>query len=297
VSEDSGAGQLEGILEAARTADGLSRIDYRDRIVAFGEAAVGPMRDWLADSRLSAFAVRVLQGIGQDRAVRRTVIETLQAVDREDLPRGVSDDIDVALRQLGATTGRGRRSSVPLAERIHGLPGVQGRGYWVMRTSRGETPVIWAEATKGRLRQGWGWDDSQNLDVIAEARRLGRELNDEQRLASRARRMRTAEPDGMRVNDLIVAPNLPSWPWLSVFRVSGAYDWDPIDGGQFDRFGHMLPVDLLAEGIDRHGPNVTDALRSMLHPQTRLYRIDNVGGDVERLLSRSGPGFDPGSSG
>jgi hypothetical protein len=46
----------------------------------------------------------------------------------------------------------------------------------------------------------------------------------------------------------------------------------------------VLPVELLAERIDRRSPAVSDALRSMLRPQTRLYRIDNVGGDVERLV-------------
>jgi len=71
---------------------------------------------------------------------------------------------------------------------------------------------------------------------------------------------------------------------ISVFRVAGSYRWDRLDLGIEDGFGHVIPVGLLAEGIDRRSPQVSDALRSMLHPQTRLYRIDNVGGDVERLI-------------
>lgn len=35
-----------------------------------------------------------------------------------------------------------------------------------MRTSPWERPFIWAEARRGRLRQGWGWDETQDLDVI-----------------------------------------------------------------------------------------------------------------------------------
>jgi hypothetical protein len=163
---------------------------------------------------------------------------------------------------------------------------VDGRGYWVMRTSPGERPFIWSEATAGRLRQGWGWDASQDLDVIAEAVRLGRALNDEQQLARRSRRMRTSEPDGMRVGDVIVAPNLPSAGCLSVFRLAGSYRWDPVDPPPvFDRFGHVLPVELLAERVDRRSSMVSDALRSMLRPQTRLYWIGNVGGDVEALVA------------
>lgn len=282
---------LGDVLEAAYRADALTRIDYRDRIVAHGEAAIEPMTDWLADSRLSAFAVRVLERIGADAALRAEVVETLEAVERDGLPRGVPGDIDAALGRLRGPRRGGSRGPVPLAQRIHGLPGVDGRGYWVMRTSRDDADVIWAEATKGRLRQGWGWDDSQNLDVIAEAVRRGRDLNDEQRVARRARRMRTSEPDGMRLNDLILAPNLPTWPWLSVFRVAGSYRWDRLDITRFDKFGHVIEVELLADRIDRHGPRVSDAVRSMLHPQTRLYRIDNVGGDVERMVG--GPGGSP----
>ena len=55
----------------------------------------------------------------------------------------------------------------------------------------------------------------------------------------------------------------------------------------FDRFGHVLPVELLAERIDRRSSMVSDALRSMLRPQTRLYSIGNVGGDVEALAEAS----------
>jgi hypothetical protein len=98
-------------------------------------------------------------------------------------------------------------------------------------------------------------------------------------------KMRTAEPGGMRIGDLILAPNLPEFGFLSVFRLAGSYTWDPVDMGAVDRFGHALPVELLAEGIDRRSPAVSDALRSMLRPQTRLYSITNVGGDVERLAA------------
>ena len=278
--------RLDDLLAAAGAAGPLDRIAFRDPIAAYGEAAVDAMTDWLADPRLAAFAVRVLERIGRDPANRDAVVATLAAVDRAELAPGLAGDIETALRALGAGPrgGGGSRSAGTLAERIRGLPGVEGRGYWVMRTSPWERPFIWAEASAGRLRQGWGWDAGQDLDVIAEAVRLGRELTDEQRVAWRSRRMRSTEPDGMRLGDVVVAPNLPAYGQLCVFRLAGSYRWEPVDMGAFDRFGHVLPVELLAEGIDRRAPLVSDALRSMLRPQTRLYRIDNVGGDVERLV-------------
>ncbi len=280
---------LDQLLERARTADPRDRIELRDPIAAHGEAAIDELTDWLADPRLAAFAVRVLERIGRDADNRAAVVAELKAVDREDLAPGVAGDIDVALQGLGVVSRGGRTAkrpaSVTLARRIHGVPGVPGRRYWVMRTSPGRRELIWAEAAKGNLRQGWGWDDSQDLEVIAELIRVGKPLSDEQQLARRSLRMRTAEPDGVHVGDLILAPHLPAWGRLSVFRVAGSYRWDRLDLGIEDGFGHVLPVELLAEGIDRSSPEVTDELRSMLHPQTRLYRIDNVGGDVERLVA------------
>jgi hypothetical protein len=156
-----------------------------------------------------------------------------------------------------------------------------------MRTSPWERPYIWAEAQRGRLRQGWGWNAEMNLDVIAEVRAKGGELSDEQRAAAPSRRMRTSEPDGMRVGDYIVAPNLPEWGELSIFELVGSYEYSLDAARRFDeRFGHVLPVRLLAGGIDRRAPIVSDALRGALRVQTRLYKIDPYGGDVERALGR-----------
>jgi hypothetical protein len=67
----------------------------------------------------------------------------------------------------------------------------------------------------------------------------------------------------------------------------GEYRWEPAAPHAFgERFGHVLPVELLASDIDRHAPEVSKALRSILRVQTRLYRIDGYGGDVEQLLGR-----------
>jgi hypothetical protein len=158
----------------------------------------------------------------------------------------------------------------------------------VMRTSPLRRDIIWKEALAGRLRQGWGWNEAQNLDVIAEAVRAGTPLAEEQQLARRARKMRTSELDGMRLGDVVVAPNLPAWGKISVFRVTGSYAWDPMDLSIEDRFGHVLPVELLAKGVDRKSPLVSDAMRALLRPQARLYWIGSVAADVEHLVAEAG---------
>ena len=286
---------LDAALDAARDADPGTRIELRDAIAAHGEDAIDAMTDWLGDPRLAAFALRVLARISRDEASREAVVAHLRAVDRDELDPPVIRDLDATLASLGATRGRpaarstgsGTGGRTAAQARTVGLPGAAGRKYWVMRTSPWQRSFIWAEAQRGCLRQGWGWDESQNLDVIAEAVRRGVELNEEQLLARRARRMRSAERGGVRLGDVVVAPNLPEWGYLSVFRVAGSYTWDPVDSGVQDRFGHVLPVELLAQRVNRRSPVVSDALRAMLRPQTRLYSIDNVGGDVEQVIEAS----------
>ena len=154
-----------------------------------------------------------------------------------------------------------------------------------MRTSPWERPYIWAEARAGRLRQGWGWNEEMNLDLIADLVARGAELSEKQRIAWRQRRMRTSARDGIQIGDIVVAPNLPQWGRFSVFRVAGPYEYVLDAPRQFDeRFGHILPVQLLASSIDRYGPLVSDSLRAMTALQPRLYSITPYGGDVEKVV-------------
>ena len=280
---------LDDLLAHARDASPETRIELRDQIAAHGENAIEAMTDWLGDERLAAFAIRVLERIGREPANRDTVEAVLAAVDRDELPPHLAGDIDQALKAVGGPKGAPGRRGTPTVRSV-GLPGVAGRGYWVMRTSPWERPYVWGEAQRGRLRQGWGWNAEMNLDVIAEVRSKGGELSDKQQAAMRSRRMRTSEPDGMRVGDYIVAPNLPEWGELSIFELVGSYEYSLDAPRRFDeRFGHVLPVKLLAGAIDRRSPNVSDALRGALRPQSRLYKIDAYGGDVERALGNQMP--------
>lgn len=301
MTETPAASSLDRLLAAARDASPSTRIELRDSIAAYGEDAIEAMTDWLGDPRLARFAIRVLERIGHQPATKQAVLEVLGIVDREELPADVVVDVDRVFAALGGrpASARNRGSGPRFSSLPAGTPGVPGRGYWVMRTSQWERPYVWAEAQRGRLRQGWGWNAEMNLETIAEVARLGGELSDEQRVAWRSRRMLTTEPDGMRPGDIVVAPNIPEWGVVSVFRVAGSYEFSLDAPRQWDeRFGHILPVELLAAAIDRRSPRVSDGLRAMLRPQARLYNITGYGSDVERLLHAGTPtGRSPGATG
>lgn len=294
--------ELERLLDEARECSPDVRLPtYRDAIAAHGAGAIEPLASWIDQPVLAAFAIRSLERIAMLASPAKVdVIQALRSVDRTAIEGFIARDLDASLRRLGVDPDRSprRRASRPHKERPVESPGVDGRRYWAMRTSPWERPYIWAEARAGRLRQGWGWAGEQNLEVIAALVRRNGELSEEQQMAWPSRRMLATEPDGMRLGDLILSPNIPEWGRLSIFRLIGSYEFAPDAPRRFDdRFGHILPVVLLVGDIDRQAAEVSGALRMTLRNPSRLWGISPYGGDVERLVNGSRPlsgsGVDP----
>ncbi len=281
--------ELERLFDEARVASPAVRLpEYRDAIAAHSREAIEPLAGWVEEPVLAAFAIRTLERVATlDPAAKGDVIEGLRSAYHEDVADPIRRDLESSLRRLGVDPSRPakHRSTANRKERPMESPGVVGRGYWAMRTSPWERPYIWAEAQAGRLRQGWGWADEQDLDRIARVVRRGGELSAEQELAWPSRRMLTSEHDGMHPGDLILSPNIPEWGRLCVFRLIASYRYSPDVPRRFDeRFGHILPVELLVGDIDRHAPEVSDALRMTLRNPGRLWSINPYGGDVEALV-------------
>ena len=56
---------LEDLLKQASKATPAHRIEYRDAIAAYGPSSISSVAPWLGDSRLGAFAVRVIVSAGR----------------------------------------------------------------------------------------------------------------------------------------------------------------------------------------------------------------------------------------
>ena len=118
---------------------------------------------------------------------------------------------------------------------------------WAMRTSRDDEVsrrYIRDELGAGRLRQGWGSHESQDLRVIETNWTSSVELTDDQREASRHWRMGNgAGDDYMQVNDLVVVPNMPVDGLFTICRITGEYDFSiALDHRDF---GHIRPVQVV----------------------------------------------------
>lgn len=109
--------QLAPLLEEARTASPASRIEWRDRIAAFGPRAIEAVQPWLSSSVLAGFAIRVIEraGAASDPALAAQVLRAA----RRDVPPAVAGDIDWALARLkGASqTPESARPAPPVAPR------------------------------------------------------------------------------------------------------------------------------------------------------------------------------------
>ncbi len=152
---------LERLLDEARESSPAVRLPtYRDAIARCGIEAIEPLTSWIEEPVLAAFAIRTLERIATlTPAAKVDVIDALLSVDRTLVNEPLVRDLDASLQHLGVDPSRSarRRAGGRKNDRPVGMPGAGGRGYWAMRTSPWERPYIWAEAQRGRLRQGWGW--------------------------------------------------------------------------------------------------------------------------------------------
>lgn len=96
--EDVGA--LDQLLTGAAAADGMTRIEFRDRIAAFGEFAIRQLEPWLNDARLARFAVLTIEAAAAQPGAADAARASLKR-GRAGCPEWVSGDIHAALARLG----------------------------------------------------------------------------------------------------------------------------------------------------------------------------------------------------
>jgi len=88
------------------------------------------------------------------------------------------------------------------------------RRYWASRPDRDNLEYFWTELQKGRMRQGWDYDDSQNLSVILEEMQKGGEwwgrLSEDQLAAYRNYPFHPGwGDDTMREGDIVLREHYP----------------------------------------------------------------------------------------
>lgn len=167
--------------------------------------------------------------------------------------------------------------------------------YWAMRTSRG-TPqsrkFVTDELSEGRLRQGWGYDPTQDLRCIHDAWRENEPLTREQNDASRHWRMADGRPDDyMNIGDIVLVPNMPHDGLFTLCRITGSYDFRILS--EVGDFGHFRSVEVLTpRGVANEHELVDAGLRRSLRYQGRLWRISPYSDCLEAIIRSDLPAED-----
>jgi hypothetical protein len=117
--------ELEALLNEAAAADPGSRIEFRDRIAAFGPEAVRRLEPWLNDPRLAGFAVRVTERAAAYQGRAEAIAALRNAAANVSSRTTVADATDALTRlappkttrpSSGARRDRGRRTAASYPE-------------------------------------------------------------------------------------------------------------------------------------------------------------------------------------
>jgi len=147
---------------------------------------------------------------------------------------------------------------------------MSNRNYWGYRIDTSQIKFFFDELTEGRLRQGWGWDEGQNLKNL--------KVNEG---AGRNRPMLYKVKKG----DILLIPQLPHWGEVAI--VEATEDW--FSGYKFEidknlgDYGHIFPARFIKK-FSRHSEHVTGNIRSTLKNFLRFWNMNHYSDDVEKLL-------------
>jgi len=99
------------------------------------------------------------------------------------------------------------------------------RRYWAIRTDRDNKSRLLSELQQGRLRQGWGYDPSQDLRLIqADIIKGGKwweRLSETQKQVLPHLLMLSSAKDSVQLGDWILVPNLPDDGYFLIVEVAG----------------------------------------------------------------------------
>lgn len=144
--------------------------------------------------------------------------------------------------------------------------------YWGYRIDIVNRDYFYDEIKEGRLRQGWGYDSSQNL-------------KDNDNIDAAAKRNLPIY-NKVKKGDILLVPRIEGWDEIAI--VEAVEDFDKgyrfeIDPLKAD-YGHIFPVRLL-KCFSRHNDNVGGDIRETLKCRSRFWNINRCGEQIKMILT------------
>jgi hypothetical protein len=123
-----------------------------------------------------------------------------------------------------------------------------------------------------RLRQGWGYDERQDLRNL--------------QMDGGAKKNKPIF-EKVKKGDTVLVPRLPKWGEVAI--VEATEDWnkgyyfDPLP--DYGDYGHVFPAKFLKK-FKRHNPTVSGNIRSTLRNPSRFWNVNQYAEDIDKILNQ-----------
>jgi hypothetical protein len=145
--------------------------------------------------------------------------------------------------------------------------------YWGYRIDINYIDFFWKELEAGRLRQGWGYDDSQNLKDFSADDDAGAKRN-------------FAIYEKVKKDDILIIPRLPEWDYVTIAKATEDFD----KGYRFEisdengDYGHIFPAQFI-KCFSRTNEHVDADIRTTLRNPSRFWNIDYLEESINKLIN------------
>ena len=143
--------------------------------------------------------------------------------------------------------------------------------YWGYRIDTNKRGFFFDEIREGRLRQGWGYEDTHDLrgESVDEIARRNFPIFNK-----------------VKKGDILLVPRIEGWDEIVIVRAAEDFDKGyvfSIDPKMGD-YGHIFPVQY-EKCFSRHNINADGSIRETLKCRSRFWNINRCGEEIEKILS------------
>ena len=142
--------------------------------------------------------------------------------------------------------------------------------YWGYRIDTNHIDFFRDELSHGRLRQGWGWDERQDLQKLT---------------MDGGARKNLSIYNKVKKGDYLLIPRCPSWDEVGIalatedFNKGYSFSIDETLGD----YGHCFPAKLITSFV-RDNSNVSGKIRATIKNISRFWNLNHCKDDVEKIL-------------
>ena len=147
------------------------------------------------------------------------------------------------------------------------------KNFWGYRIDRNNIDFFRKELEEERLRQGWGYNEGQNLKNLTVDQGAKKNLPILQKV---------------KKGDILLIPRLPTWGEVAIVEALDNFDeaYRFEISKEFGDYGHIFPAKLL-KSFNRNNSAVSGKIRATIKNQGRFWNINNCKEDIEKILQIS----------